>query len=94
MAESSESLRLEVSQLREDLEVAQDNAHRAAEFGKTLLASNETLSDKLEKREKEFAQQLEVSQLSSLPVVSGLCKESQTMTVGATIIVKWVLCPA
>ena len=31
MAESIESLRLEVSQLREDLEVAQDNAHRAAE---------------------------------------------------------------
>ena len=58
-----ERLQLRVSQLEEELEGTCDNLFRAAECGKTLLASNQMLSDKLEKREKEFAEQLEVGSI-------------------------------
>lgn len=58
---SIESLQLRVSQLEEELEETRGNVFQAAECGKTLLASNQMLTDKLEKREKEYVQQLEVS---------------------------------
>lgn len=54
------SLQQKVSQLEEELEETRSNVFQAAECGKTLLASNQMLTEKLEKREKEYAQQLEV----------------------------------
>ena len=55
------SLQLKVTQLEEELEEAHSNLIKAAECGKTLLSANQSLSDKVEAREKEYAQQLEVS---------------------------------
>lgn len=57
-------LQLKVSQLEEELEETCSNALQAAECGKALLDSNQMLTDKLENREKEYAQQLEVRQTS------------------------------
>ena len=55
-----ESLQLRVAQLQEELEEAQNNLYRAAECGNTLLSTNQLLNDKLEAREKEYAEQIEV----------------------------------
>ena len=55
-----ETLQLRVAQLQEELEEAQNNLYRAAECGNTLLSTNQLLNDKLEAREKEYAEQIEV----------------------------------
>jgi len=60
-SESRESLLLKVSQLKEELEETRNNLFKAAECGNTLLGTNQLLNDKLESREKEHAEQIEVS---------------------------------
>ena len=72
MDETRESLQWRISQLEEELEEAQKNLHKAAECGNTLLGTNQLLNDKLEAREKEYAEQLEVSWLSGWGEGKGL----------------------
>lgn len=59
MSETRESLQLSVTQLQEELEETKNNLFKAAECGNTLLGTNQLLNDKLEAREKEYAEQLE-----------------------------------
>ncbi len=60
MEESVKSLQLRVSQLEEELEDKLGKLYKAAEFGNTLLSTNQLLNDKLEAREKEHSVLLEV----------------------------------
>lgn len=75
MSETRESLQLSVTQLQEELEETKNNLFKAAECGNTLLGTNQLLNDKLEAREKEYAEQLEVSYVSSqlTACFSGVC---------------------
>lgn len=56
-----EDLKLRLSQLEEELEDTRNNLYRAAECGNTLLNTNQLLNERLEAREKEYSEQLEVN---------------------------------
>ena len=58
---SSESLRLRIVELENELEEKTENLCKAAEFGKSLLSTNQLLNDKLDTQETEYSKQLEVS---------------------------------
>ena len=51
---------IEIKNLKEQLEVAEQNAARAAELGKMLLEQNEELSDRLDDLRKQNDKKLEV----------------------------------
>jgi len=57
---STESLRLRIAELEDELEEKTENLCKAAEFGKSLLSTNQLLNDKLDARESEYCKQLEV----------------------------------
>ena len=63
-----EDLRLEIARLEEMLEEASEKLHKAGEFGNALLSTNQQLNENLEAREKEHAEQLEVSETGDLYV--------------------------
>lgn len=63
MADAASETR--VAQLQEELEETQAKLYKAAECGNTLLGTNQLLNDKIESREKEYAEQLEVSPMLS-----------------------------
>ena len=61
MSFSTDSLQQRVSELEDELEEKTENLRKAAEFGKTLLSTNQLLNDKLEAGEAEHSKQLEVT---------------------------------
>lgn len=65
---SIESLQLRVSELEWALQEKKTNLYRAAECGNSLLSTNQLLNDKLEAREKEHSEQIEVC----FPQLTGL----------------------
>ena len=56
-----DSLRLRVYDLENELEEKTENLFKAAEFGKSLLGTNQLLNDKLDATESEYSKQLEVT---------------------------------
>ncbi len=46
---------------QERIEKLENDLYKAAECGSALLSTNQLLNDKLENREREYAEQLEVS---------------------------------
>ncbi len=60
MSTSLENLQQRICELEDELEEKTENLCKAAEFGKSLLSTNQLLNDKLDARETEYSKQLEV----------------------------------
>ena len=57
---SAETLLLRLSELEDELQVKKEDLYKAAKCGNSLLSTNQLLNDKLESREKEYSEQIEV----------------------------------